>query len=55
MPSLRLQVQFHAVALLHALRSSDRLAVSKLVASLTKTGVKSSLAQLLLVRCGNRS
>lgn len=43
-------VQFHALALLHALRSSDRLAVSKLVATLTKTSVKSPLAQALLVR-----
>lgn len=44
------QVQFHAVALLHALRASDRLAISKLVASLTKANVKSPLAQCLLVR-----
>ena len=44
-------VQFHAVALLHALRAADRLAVSKLVASLTRGGVRSPLAQCLLVRC----
>ena len=44
------QVQFHAVALLHALRASDRLAISKLVTSLTKAAVKSPLAQCLLVR-----
>ncbi|KXZ54500.1 hypothetical protein GPECTOR_4g565 [Gonium pectorale] len=43
-------VQFHAVALLHALRASDRLAISKLVTSLTKANVKSPLAQCLLVR-----
>lgn len=43
-------VQFHAVALLHALRASDRLAISKLVSSLTKANVKSPLAQCLLVR-----
>lgn len=43
-------VQFHAVALLHALRATDRLAVSKLVTSLTKANVKSPLAQCLLVR-----
>lgn len=42
--------QFHAVALLHALRASDRLAISKLVSSLTKASVKSPLAQCLLVR-----
>lgn len=43
-------VQFHAVALLHALRATDRLAISKLVSSLTKASVKSPLAQCLLVR-----
>lgn len=43
-------VQFHAVALLHALRASDRLAISKLVTTLTKSNVKSPLAQCLLVR-----
>ena len=55
-PSPCVQVQFHAVALLHALRAGDRLAVSKLVASLTKgsglgaSSVRSPLAQCLLVR-----
>lgn len=43
-------VQFHSVAVLHALRASDRLAISKLVSSLTKANVKSALAQCLLVR-----
>lgn len=43
-------VQFHAVALLHALRANDRLAVSKLVSSLVKGSVRSTLAQVLLVR-----
>eukprot|EP00798_Chlamydomonas_sp_ICE-L_P030905 gene30905-35958_t len=43
-------VQFHAVALLHALRATDRLAISKLVSSLTKASVKSPLGQCLLVR-----
>ncbi len=38
------------MALLHALRASDRLAISKLVTSLTKASVKSPLAQCLLVR-----
>ena len=46
-----LQVQFHGVALLHALRAGDRLAISKLVTSLTQKNVRSSLAQVLLVRC----
>eukprot|EP00803_Ostreobium_quekettii_P000175 evm.model.scf_4418.1 EVM.evm.TU.scf_4418.1 scf_4418:1497-6935(-) len=46
-------VQFHAVALQHALRSSDRLAVSKLVSGLTRGSIKASLspmAQCLLIR-----
>lgn len=43
-------VQFHAVALQHALRATDRLAVSKLVTQLTRGGIRSPLAQLLLVR-----
>jgi hypothetical protein len=42
--------QFHAVALLHGLRSQDRLAVSKLVTSLVRGSVRSPLAQCLLVR-----
>jgi coatomer protein complex subunit gamma len=43
-------VQFHAVALLHALRANDRLAISKLVTSLVRGSVRSPLAQCLLVR-----
>ncbi|KAJ8460638.1 hypothetical protein OPV22_033564 [Ensete ventricosum] len=43
-------VQFHALALLHQLRQNDRLAVSKLVTSLTKGSVQSPLAQCLLIR-----
>ncbi|KAG7976053.1 hypothetical protein I3843_06G129500 [Carya illinoinensis] len=43
-------VQFHALALLHQIRQNDRLAVSKLVNSLTKSTVRSPLAQCLLVR-----
>lgn len=43
-------VQAHAVALLHKLRQSDRLAVSKLVSTLTRGSVRSSMAQCLLVR-----
>ena len=42
--------QFHAVALLHALRANDRLAISKLVTSLVRGSVRSPLAQCLLVR-----
>lgn len=43
-------VQFHALALLHQIRQNDRLAVSKLVTSLTRGSVRSPLAQCLLVR-----
>uniref|UniRef100_A0A7N0SZW2 Coatomer subunit gamma n=1 Tax=Kalanchoe fedtschenkoi TaxID=63787 RepID=A0A7N0SZW2_KALFE len=43
-------VQFHALALLHQIRQNDRLAVSKLVSSLTKGSVRSPLAQCLLIR-----
>ncbi|KMZ74669.1 Coatomer subunit gamma-2 [Zostera marina] len=43
-------VQFHALALLHQVRQNDRLAVNKLVTSLTKGTVRSPLAQCLLIR-----
>lgn len=43
-------VQFHALALLHQIRCNDRLAISKLVSSLTRGSVRSPLAQVLLVR-----
>ncbi|CAI9294688.1 unnamed protein product [Lactuca saligna] len=43
-------VQFHALALLHQIRQNDRLAVSKLVTSLTRGTVRSPLAQCLLIR-----
>ncbi|WOL10874.1 hypothetical protein Cni_G19633 [Canna indica] len=43
-------VQFHALALLHQIRQNDRLAVTKLVTSLTKGSVRSPLAQCLLIR-----
>eukprot|EP00246_Nothoceros_aenigmaticus_P011193 TRINITY_DN2969_c0_g2_i1.p1 TRINITY_DN2969_c0_g2~~TRINITY_DN2969_c0_g2_i1.p1 ORF type:complete len:897 (-),score=212.89 TRINITY_DN2969_c0_g2_i1:1516-4206(-) len=43
-------VQFHALALLHHIRQNDRLAVSKLVTSLTRGTVRSPLAQCLLIR-----
>ncbi|CAI5952905.1 unnamed protein product [Closterium sp. NIES-65] len=43
-------VQFHALALLHQIRQSDRLAISKLVTSLVRGAVRSPLAQCLLVR-----
>ncbi|XP_074333279.1 coatomer subunit gamma-like [Apium graveolens] len=43
-------VQFHALALLHQVRQNDRLAINKLVTSLTKGTVRSPLAQCLLIR-----
>ncbi|GJX34574.1 coatomer subunit gamma-2, partial [Tanacetum coccineum] len=43
-------VQYHALGLLHQIRQNDRLAVSKLVSSLTKGTVRSPLAQCLLIR-----
>ncbi|KAI7750418.1 hypothetical protein M8C21_033742, partial [Ambrosia artemisiifolia] len=43
-------VQFHGLALLHQIRQNDRLAVSKLVTSLTRGTVRSPLAQCLLIR-----
>lgn len=44
-------VQFHALALAHAIRSGDRLAASKLVSTLTRGGgARAPLAQCLLVR-----
>ncbi|VAI07993.1 unnamed protein product [Triticum turgidum subsp. durum] len=43
-------VQFHGLALLHQTRQNDRLAVSKLVSSLTRGSVRSPLAQCLLIR-----
>lgn len=43
-------VQFHAVALAHALRANDRLAINKLVSQLIRGTVRSPMAQCLLVR-----
>ncbi|KAK8529917.1 hypothetical protein V6N12_060681 [Hibiscus sabdariffa] len=43
-------VQFHALALLHQIRQNDRLAVNKLVSSLTRGSARSPLAQCLLIR-----
>jgi len=44
-------VQFHSVALMYMLKNNDRLAISKLVSSLTRGNVRSPLAQCLIVRC----
>mmetsp|Transcript_3919 Transcript_3919/g.6316 ORF Transcript_3919/g.6316 Transcript_3919/m.6316 type:complete len:888 (-) Transcript_3919:14-2677(-) len=43
-------VQYHALSLLYSIKRSDRLAVTKLVAGLAKTQLKSPLAQCLLIR-----
>merc|ERR1719181_130458 len=49
-----ISVQYHALALLHQIKRQDRLAVSKVVASLTRTPLKSPLAQCLLIRFAKR-
>jgi coatomer subunit gamma len=43
-------VQFHALALLYQAKQHDRLAVTKLVAQLTKGTTRSPLAVCLLIR-----
>lgn len=43
-------VQFHALGLLHQIRQNDRLAVSKLVTQLTRSSIRSPLAQCLVIR-----
>lgn len=43
-------VQYHALGLLYHIRKSDRLAVTKLVAKLTKSNLKSPYALCLLIR-----
>ncbi|KAL6780450.1 COPG1 [Auxenochlorella protothecoides x Auxenochlorella symbiontica] len=53
MASRQPMVTYHAVALTHALRAADRLAVNKLVTQLTRGGngvSRSPMAQCLLVR-----
>lgn len=43
-------VQYHALALLYLIKQHDRLAVSKLVQSMTRQGVRSPMATTLLIR-----
>ena len=43
-------VQYHALGLFHQIKQHDRLAVSKLVVSMTKGTVRSPLALCLLIR-----
>jgi coatomer protein complex subunit gamma len=44
-------VQYHALALLYQIRQHDRLAVSKLVQGLARSGIRSAFACCLLIRC----
>lgn len=43
-------VQYHALALLYLIKQHDRLAVSKLVQGMTRQGVRSPMATVLLIR-----
>jgi hypothetical protein len=43
-------VQFHALALLRGIKRHDRLAVSKVVSTLMKSGMRSPLGLCLLMR-----
>jgi coatomer protein complex subunit gamma len=43
-------VQYHALGLLQQIKQHDRLAVSKLVQSMTKSTIRSPLAHCLLIR-----
>lgn len=43
-------VQFHALGLLYQIRSSDKLAVTKLLQKFTKSGLRSPLALCYLIR-----
>eukprot|EP01132_Coremiostelium_polycephalum_P004659 gene4659-5821_t len=44
-------VQYHALALLHKIKSHDRLAVTKLVSSFIKSSIRSPYTQAYLIRC----
>lgn len=45
-------VQFHALALLRSIKRHDRLAVSKIVVTLMRSGMRSPLGLCLLIRYG---
>jgi len=47
-------VQFHALALLYELKRTDRLALHKVVMNLTKSFMKSTMAECLLIRISAR-
>lgn len=48
--SRSIMVQYHALGLLHQIKRHDRLAVSKLVQTMTKSNVRSPYAHCLLIR-----
>jgi len=48
--SSSMMVQYHALGLLHQIKQNDRLAVSKLVTSMTKSSIRSPYAHCLLIR-----
>eukprot|EP01119_Soliformovum_irregulare_P006120 TRINITY_DN1789_c0_g1_i1.p1 TRINITY_DN1789_c0_g1~~TRINITY_DN1789_c0_g1_i1.p1 ORF type:complete len:880 (+),score=318.49 TRINITY_DN1789_c0_g1_i1:276-2642(+) len=48
--SSSMMVQYHALGLLHQIKQNDRLAVSKLVTSMTKGSIRSPYAHCLLIR-----
>jgi hypothetical protein len=45
-----IMTQYHALGLLHQIKQHDRLAVSKLVSSMTKSSIRSPYAHCLLIR-----
>lgn len=47
-------VQYHALGLLYHIRKTDRLAVTKLVAKLTRMSLKSPYAVCMLVSKENK-
>ena len=50
MTSDNVMVQYHALGLLYHIRKTDRLAITKLLAKLTKMSLKSPYAVILLIR-----
>ena len=48
--SKNVMVQYHALGLLHQIKKHDRLAVSKLVTSMTRRSMRSPYAHCLLIR-----
>lgn len=49
-PLVAVTVQYHALGLLYQIRQKDRMAVAKLVQTSAKTGLRSALAQVMLIR-----